>query len=86
MLVLKNRLSLMISAIPDLPEIGPFLVQRLTKQHDPEHIWILGLQLAGSSAEAFSPRSRREECFGPCFVSCRRSMCGRNLAGLAHFC
>ena len=29
-----------------MPEIGPFLVQRLTKQHDPEHIWILGLQLA----------------------------------------
>jgi hypothetical protein len=24
----------------------PFLVQRLTKQHDPEHIWMLGLQLA----------------------------------------
>ena len=46
MLVLKNRLALMISAIPNLPEIGPFLVQRLTKQHDPEHIWILGLQLA----------------------------------------
>jgi len=46
MLVLKSRLSLMFSALPDLPDIGPFLVQRLTKQHDPEHIWMLGLQLA----------------------------------------
>ena len=46
MLVLQNRLGLMLSALPNVPEIGPFLVQRLTKQHDAAHIWILGLQLA----------------------------------------
>jgi moderate conductance mechanosensitive channel len=64
MLVLKSRLGLMLSALPNLPEIGPFLVQRLTKQHDPEHIWVLGLQLAaiiggGSFGEVVARRMFR---------------------------
>jgi hypothetical protein len=62
--VLKSRLGLMLSALPNLPEIGPFLVQRLTKQHDPEHIWVLGLQLAaiiggGSFGEVVARRMFR---------------------------
>ena len=35
MLVLKDRLGVMLSAIPQLPEIGPFLLRRLTKQYEP---------------------------------------------------
>ena len=46
MLVLKDRLGVMLSAIPQLPEIGPFLLRRITKQYDPDHIWVLGLELA----------------------------------------
>src|SRR3954454_5639511 len=46
MLVLKDRLGVMLSAIPQLPEIGPYLLRRITKQYDPDHIWVLGLQLA----------------------------------------
>ena len=46
MLVMKDRLGVMLSAIPELPDIGPFLVRRLTSQYEPNHIWVLGLELA----------------------------------------
>ena len=46
MLVLKDRLGVMLSAIPQLPEIGPFLLRRLTKQYEPDYIWVFGLELA----------------------------------------
>ncbi len=37
---LKNRLNLMASAIYDLPSIGPFVVNKLTKDN-PSRIWII---------------------------------------------
>src|SRR4051794_18781047 len=46
MLVLKERLAVVLAAIPQLPEIGPFLLRRLTKQYDPGYIWILSLEMA----------------------------------------
>src|SRR4051812_14303281 len=52
MLVMKNRLGVMLSALSDLPEIGPFLVRRLTKQYEPDFIWILGLEVAAIFAGA----------------------------------
>lgn len=45
MLVLKNRLAELFATIPQLPEIGPFLVRRLTKQYEPDFIWVLGFQM-----------------------------------------
>jgi moderate conductance mechanosensitive channel len=46
MLVLKNRLAEMLSTVPQLPEIGPFLVRRLTQQYEPDYIWVLGIEVA----------------------------------------
>ena len=57
MLMMKDRLGVVLSAVPQLPEIGPFLLRRLTKQYEPDFIWILyqpplvmsdGRPLAGS--------------------------------------
>lgn len=42
---LKSRLSLMLSAIGDLPALGPFLLNKVT-DNDPPHIWIIGLYTA----------------------------------------
>ena len=65
MLVLKNRLALMLSAVPNLPEIGPFLLQRLTKQHDPEHIWILAFNWRRSFAGAVFGEAVARRMFRP---------------------
>ncbi len=37
---LKNRLTLMASAIGDLPSIGPFVVNKIT-QDDPSRVWVI---------------------------------------------
>lgn len=47
MLVLKEQLRLMFAAYPHLAEIGPFVLQRLTKGYGPDHIWRILFELAG---------------------------------------
>ena len=65
MLMLKDRLAVVLSAIPQLPEIGPFLLRRLTKQYDPDHIWILGLELAVIFAGAVVGEAVARRLFRP---------------------
>ena len=65
MLVLKDRLGVMLSAIPQLPEIGPFLLRRLTKQYNPDHIWVLGLELAVILAGAVVGEAIARRLFRP---------------------
>ena len=65
MLVMKDRLGVMLSALPDLPEIGPFLVRRLTKQYEPEYIWVLGLQLAAILVGAVLAETVARRLFRP---------------------
>ena len=47
MLVLKEQLKLMMSAVPDLPSVGPFVAARLTKHHNPNFIWTIVLYTIG---------------------------------------
>src|SRR5689334_12636903 len=65
MLVMKDRLAVMLSALPDLPKIGSFLVRRLTKQYEPEYIWVLGLQLAAIFAGAVAGETVARRLFRP---------------------
>ncbi len=65
MLMLKERLAEVLVAIPQLPEIGPFLLRRMTKQYDPEHIWILGLELAVIFAGAVGGEAIARSLFRP---------------------
>src|SRR6476620_2672043 len=65
MLVLQDRLGVMLSAIPQLPEIGPFLLRRLTKQYNPDHIWVLGLELAVILAGAVVGEAMARRLFYP---------------------
>lgn len=50
---LKSRLTLMASAIGDLPSIGPFLVNKLT-QDNPSRIWIILFYMALIFAGGFA--------------------------------
>ncbi len=65
MLMLKERLAEVLAAVPQLPEIGPFLLRRLTKQYDPDHIWILGLELAVIFAGAVGGEAVARRLFRP---------------------
>jgi len=44
MVVAKEQLRSMISAFPDLPTIGPFVVGRITKDYGPDFIWTIVLR------------------------------------------
>ena len=55
----------MLSAIPQLPEIGPFLLRRLTKQYEPDHIWIFGLEVGGDFRRGGCGRGHRAEIVSP---------------------
>ena len=39
MYVLRKRLRELLSALPDLPSIGPFIITRITKEYGPDHVW-----------------------------------------------
>ena len=41
MYVLRARLNEMLSALPNLPSIGPFVLKRVTKRYEPKHVWAL---------------------------------------------
>ncbi len=45
MQILKVQLGAMLSAVPNLPDIGPFVFRRIVKGYDPDHIWWMGLEL-----------------------------------------
>jgi moderate conductance mechanosensitive channel len=65
MLMLQERLAEVLAAMPQLPEIGPFLLRRLTKQYPPDHIWILGLELAVIFAGAAGGEAIARRLFRP---------------------
>ena len=65
MLVLKERLAEVLSAVLQLPEIGPFLLRRLTKQYEPDFIWILGLEVAVIFAGAVGGEAIARRMFRP---------------------
>jgi moderate conductance mechanosensitive channel len=65
MLMLQERLAEVLGAIPQLLEIGPFLLRRLTKQYDPEHIWILGLEVVVIFAGAVGGEAIARRLFRP---------------------
>ena len=67
--VLRARLNEMLSARPNLPSIGPFILKRITKQYGPEHVLaiatyqvvIFGAALLGEALfrRLFGPMLRR---------------------------
>jgi len=65
MLMMKDRLGVVLSAVPQLPEIGPFLLRRLTKQYEPNFIWILGLELGVIFAGAVVGEAIARRMFRP---------------------
>ena len=65
MLMLKERLAVVLSAVPQLPEIGPFLLRRLTKQYEPDYIWVLGLEVAVIFAGAVGGEAIARRMFRP---------------------
>ena len=65
MLVLKERLAEVLSAVLQLPEIGPFLLRRLTKQYEPNFIWVLGLEVAAIFAGAVGGEAIARRMFRP---------------------
>src|SRR5690349_19319373 len=65
MLVVKERLAEVLSAVWQLPEIGPFLLRRLTKQYEPDFIWILGLEMGVIFAGAVLGEAIARRMFRP---------------------
>jgi moderate conductance mechanosensitive channel len=46
LVALKAQLKSMISAIPQLPTIGPFVLARLTEGHNPDFVWQIAVRTA----------------------------------------
>src|SRR3954447_15387738 len=65
MLIMKDRLAVVLSAVPQLPEIGPFLLRRLTKQYEPNFIWILGFEFGVIFAGAVVGEAIARRMFRP---------------------
>ena len=41
---LRSRLHVMLSALPDLPSIGSFVLKRVTEGYEPDRIWTLAAE------------------------------------------
>ena len=60
----------MFSAIPLMPEIGPFVAARISKGYSPDHLWRLAVELIVIFAGAAVGEALAIDCFDRCAGCC----------------
>jgi moderate conductance mechanosensitive channel len=65
LVVLKAQLTSMISALPELPAIGPFVLARLTEGHNPDFFWQIVVRWAGIFAGAVAVEALAKRLLRP---------------------